>query len=191
VTARPAHRGLQTRRAATRRAPSVALDNRVPVPPFIGRGSKRGFPRRDRRLHQRKPRFFRNQWGTGPWKAKPTPFSKARVRAVLRRAIVPTPASRVCAPPCLRYFAANADGTTSSSGRAPGAPRSWPARFPRQEERPLASIADFFRPWRRGESDYGGLPRRDHGLGVSEETAVCSLLTATATTSLARPVRPR
>jgi 5-methyltetrahydrofolate--homocysteine methyltransferase len=174
VTARPAPPGatnLDVPRPG--RAPSVALDNRVPVPPFIGTRVEKGLPLDEIAGYINETSLFRNQWGYRPLEGETDALFKARVRAVLRQQLSDARQADVLRPAvAYGYFAANADGDDlviwSGTGRSSELAR---LRFPRQEESPWLCIADFFRPLASGESDYVAFHVVTMGSAVSEETA--------------------
>jgi 5-methyltetrahydrofolate--homocysteine methyltransferase len=174
VTARPARVGatdLDVSRPL--RAPSVALDNPVPVPPFIGTRVEKGLPLDEIAGYINETSLFRNQWGYRPLEGETDALFKARVRAVLRQQLSDARQADVLRPAvAYGYFAANADGDDlviwSGTGRSSELAR---LRFPRQEESPWLCIADFFRPLASGESDYVAFHVVTMGSAVSEQTA--------------------
>ena len=174
VTARPARVGatdLDVSRPL--RAPSVALDNPVPVPPFIGTRVEKGLPLDEIAGYINETSLFRNQWGYRPLEGETDALFKARVRAVLRQQLSDARQADVLRPAvAYGYFAANADGDDlviwSGIGRSSELAR---LRFPRQEESPWLCIADFFRPLASGESDYVAFHVVTMGSAVSEQTA--------------------
>jgi 5-methyltetrahydrofolate--homocysteine methyltransferase len=155
------------------RAPSVALDNRVPVPPFLGTRVEKGLPLDEIAKYINETSLFRNQWGYRPQEGETDAGFKARVRAVLRQQLADARQSDVLRPAvAYGYFAANADGDDlviwSDEKRSSERAR---LHFPRQEESPWLCIADFFRPLASGENDYVAFHVVTMGSAVSEETA--------------------
>jgi 5-methyltetrahydrofolate--homocysteine methyltransferase len=151
----------------------VALDNRVPVPPFAGTRVEKGLPLDDIAKYINETSLFRNQWGYRPLEGETDARFKARVRAVLRQQLAGARQSGVLRPAvAYGYFAANADGDDliiwSDEKRSSERARF---HFPRQEESPWLCIADFFRPLGSGATDYAAFHVVTMGSAVSEETA--------------------
>jgi 5-methyltetrahydrofolate--homocysteine methyltransferase len=155
------------------RAPSVALDNPVPVPPFIGTRVEKGLPLDEIARYVNETSLFRNQWGYRPLEGETDAVFKDRVRAVLRQQLADARQSDVLRPAvAYGYFAANAEGDEliiwSDEKRSSELAR---LSFPRQEESPWLCIADFFRPLASGQTDYAAFHVVTMGSAVSEETA--------------------
>ena len=155
------------------RAPSVALDNLVPVPPFLGTRVEKGLPLDEIAKYLSETALFRNQWGYRPLEGETDAGFKARVRAVLRQQLADARQADVLRPAvAYGYFAANAEGDDlviwSDERRSSELAR---LHFPRQEESPWLCIADFFRPLASGETDYAAFHVVTMGSAVSEETA--------------------
>ncbi len=155
------------------RAPSVALDNPVPVPPFIGTRVEKGLPLDEIAKYINETSLFRNQWGYRPVDGETDARFKTRVRAVLRQQLAAARQSGVLRPSvAYGYFAANADGDDlvvwSDERRSAELTR---LHFPRQEEGPWLCVADFFRPLESGELDFVAFHVVTMGSAVSEETA--------------------
>jgi 5-methyltetrahydrofolate--homocysteine methyltransferase len=155
------------------RAPSVALDNPVPVPPFIGTRVEKGLPLDEIAKYINETSLFRNQWGYRPVEGETDALFKTRVRAVLRQQLAAARQSDVLRPAvAYGYFAANADGDDlviwSDEKRTAELTR---LHFPRQEESPWLCVADFFRPVGSGELDFAAFHVVTMGSAVSEETA--------------------
>ncbi len=168
VTARPAPPGatnLDVPRPG--RAPSVALDNRVPVPPFIGTRVEKGLPLDEIASYINETSLFRNQWGYRPLEGETDALFKARVRAVLRQQLSDARQADVLRPAvAYGYFAANADGDDLviwSGDRALLGAR--PPPLPPPGGKPLAMYRRFLPAPGVGRERLRGLPRRDHGLG--------------------------
>jgi 5-methyltetrahydrofolate--homocysteine methyltransferase len=155
------------------RAPSVALDNPVPVPPFIGTRTEKGLPLDEIAKYINETSLFRNQWGYRPLEGETDAGFKTRVRAVLRQQLAAARQSGVLRPAvAYGYFAANADGEDlviwSDEKRSAELTR---LHFPRQDESPWFCIADFFRPVASGELDFVAFHVVTMGAAASVETA--------------------
>jgi 5-methyltetrahydrofolate--homocysteine methyltransferase len=155
------------------RSPSVALDNLVPVPPFVGTRVEKGLSLDEIAKYVNETSLFRNQWGYRPLEGETDAHFKARVRSVLRQQLADARRSGVLRPAvAYGYFAANADGDDlvvwSDEGRASQLAR---LHFPRQEESPWLCVADFFRPLASGATDYVAFHVVTMGSAASEETA--------------------
>jgi 5-methyltetrahydrofolate--homocysteine methyltransferase len=113
------------------RAPSVAGDNPIFVPPFLGSRIVRGIPLDDIAAYLNETALFRAQWGYRPDKARQETDAefKERIRAELRVHLAAARTAGVLQPAvAYGYFAVN-------SGRTRPAPRSGcaspsPARMP-------------------------------------------------------------
>ena len=155
------------------RAPSVVVDNPVPVPPFIGTRVERGVPLGEIARYLNETSLFRNQWGYRPLAGENDGEFKTRVRAVLREQLEAARRADVLRPAvAYGYFAANSDGDDlivwADEGRSTELTRF---NFPRQDESPWLCIADFFRPVASGEADYVAFHLVSMGAAASEETA--------------------
>jgi 5-methyltetrahydrofolate--homocysteine methyltransferase len=156
-----------------RRAPSVAMDNPVPVPPFIGTRVEKGLPLDEIAKYINETALFRNQWGYRPENGESDSEFKARVRAVLRQQLADARQADVLRPAvAYGYFAANSDGDDlviwADAARSAELTR---LAFPRQEESPWLCIADFFRPVETSETDYVAFHVVTMGAAASEQTA--------------------
>ena len=163
-----------------RHAPSVAQDNEVFTPPFLGTRVAKGVPLDDIVSYLNLTALFRNQWGYRPEKVdadgdgrESDADFKERVSAVLRAELDKAKAKDLLVPQVAwGYFAANADGDdlvlwTDASRRS----ELVRFDFPRQRHEPFLCIADFFRPVESGELDYAGFHLVTMGPKVSQETA--------------------
>jgi 5-methyltetrahydrofolate--homocysteine methyltransferase len=153
-----------------RRAPSVALDNVVPVPPFIGTRVERGVPLDKIAEYLNETSLFRNQWGYRPQQGETDAEFKTRVRAVLRQQLDLARQSDVLRPAvAYGYFPANSDGDDlviwSDRGRSSELTRF---SFPRQGTSPWLCISDFFRPVSSNETDYAAFHLVTMGPAASE-----------------------
>ncbi|MGH9093547.1 MAG: homocysteine S-methyltransferase family protein, partial [Acidimicrobiales bacterium] len=96
-----------------RRAPSVATDNELWVPPFLGTRVEKGIPLDDIAAFINETALFRNQWGYRPDKStgeKDADF-RVRIRSELRSQLASARASGVLQPAvAYGYFPVNSDG---------------------------------------------------------------------------------
>jgi 5-methyltetrahydrofolate--homocysteine methyltransferase len=181
----PTGRTLPSRSAAPaaapalpRRSPTVATDNRVFVPPFLGSRVVKGISLDDIAVYVNETALFRNQWQYRPehhadGRVETDDEFKARIRPVLREQLAAAKASGVLVPQVVYgYFAVNGDGDElvvwSDESRSSELARF---RYPRQHAEPHLCIADFFRPIDSGEIDYAAFHIVTMGARVSEETA--------------------
>jgi 5-methyltetrahydrofolate--homocysteine methyltransferase len=161
-----------------RRAPSVAADNEVFRPPFLGSRIVKGLSLDDIAEYVNETALYRNQWQFRPEKGPDgRPESddefKARIRAVFREQLAAAKASGVLVPQVVYgYFPANGDGDDlvvwTDESRTSEAARF---HYPRQQAAPFLCIADFFRPLESGETDYAAFHIVTMGADVSEATA--------------------
>jgi 5-methyltetrahydrofolate--homocysteine methyltransferase len=161
-----------------RRSPTVATDNPVFVPPFLGTRVVKGISLDDIAEYVNETALFRNQWQYRPepradGRVETDDEFKARIRPVLRAQLAAAKASGVLVPQVVYgYFAVNGDGDElvvwSDESRSAELARF---RFPRQHAEPHLCIADFFRPVDSGELDYAAFHIVTMGAAVSEETA--------------------
>jgi 5-methyltetrahydrofolate--homocysteine methyltransferase len=160
------------------RAPGVAADNPVFVPPFLGTEVVKGLQIDDIAAYLNETALFRNQWQFRPEKGTSgTPESdaefKTRVRAILRDELAKAKAGDVLVPQVVYgYFPANSDGNDLVIWKDDSRTSEWQRfRFPRQAKDPWLCIADFFRPADSGEVDYAAFHIVTMGARVSELTA--------------------
>ena len=159
--------------AAPPHAPSVATDNQIFSPPFVGSRVVKGIALNEIAEYINETALFRNQWGYRPEGGESDEAFKTRIRSVLREQLDAAQSSGVLVPAVVYgYFPCNADGNqlvvwddTNRSGEL--------ARFtfPRQNADPWLCIADFFRPIESGEIDYAAFHVVTMGGKVSEATA--------------------
>ena len=158
-----------------RRAPSVATDNPVFVPPFVGSRVERGIPLDDIAAYLNETALFRAQWGYRPDKASGESDAefKERIRAVLRDQLGAARTSGVLQPAvAYGWFAANSDGDDLVVWKDESRTAEWLRfRFPRQPFDPWLSIADFFRSVESGQEDYAAFHVVTMGPKVSQEAA--------------------
>ena len=165
-----------------RRSPSVATDNEVFTPPFIGSRVIKGIPLDDIAEYVNETALYRNQWQFRPEKVSDAAGGerpenddefKTRLRATFREQLAAAKASGVLVPQVVYgYFPANGDGNDlviwTDESRTTEAARF---RYPRQKVDPFLCIADFFRPIESGETDFAAFHIVTMGAAVSEETA--------------------
>ncbi|GAC1539328.1 MAG: methionine synthase [Acidimicrobiales bacterium] len=156
-----------------RRSPTVAADNPVPTPPFLGSRVVRGVALDDIAGYLNETALFRNQWGYRPEGGETDDDFKSRVRAVLRDQLDAARTTGVLVPQVVYgYFPANGDGDdvvvwtdeTRTTERMRFA-------YPRQQVDPHLCIADFFRPVESGEPDYVAFQIVTMGPKVTEAAA--------------------
>jgi 5-methyltetrahydrofolate--homocysteine methyltransferase len=185
----PTGRQLPERSAASdavvevpRRSPSVAVDNTVFTPPFIGSRVIKGISLDEIAAFVNETALYRNQWQFRPEKVlgddggeRPESDDefKSRLRATFREQLAAAKASGVLVPQVVYgYFPANGDGDDlvvwTDESRTTEAARF---HYPRQNVEPFLCIADFFRPIESGETDYAAFHIVTMGSAVSEETA--------------------
>ncbi len=157
------------------RAPSVAADNPLFPPPFVGSRIERGIPLDDIAAYVNETALFRAQWGYRPDKSRQETDAefKDRIRAVLREQLAAAHASGVLQPAvAYGYFAVNSEGDDLIVWKDDARTSEWLRfTFPRQDAEPWLSIADFFRSAASGEEDYAAFHVVTMGEQVSKETA--------------------
>jgi len=158
---------------APARAPTVAEDNPIFVPPFVGSRVVRGVALDEIVGYLNETALFRHQWGFRPEKGERDEEFKTRVRAVLRDQLAAARAADVLVPQVVYgYFPVNADGNDlivwtddrRTSERCRFA-------FPRQQADPWLCIADFFRPRGGPEVDFAAFHIASMGPAVTELAA--------------------
>jgi 5-methyltetrahydrofolate--homocysteine methyltransferase len=155
------------------RAPSVALDNPVFVPPFLGSRIVRSIPVDAVAEYINETALFRNQWQYRPDSGETDTEFKDRIRPELRDQLAKTKADDLLVPELVYgYFPANSDGDDlviwTDETRTTEQTRFG---FPRQRQEPWLCIADFFRPVDGPEVDYAAFHIVSAGARVSERTA--------------------
>ena len=157
------------------RAPSVASDNALFAPPFVGSRIERGISIDDIAAYINETSLFRAQWGYRPDKSRQEsdPEFKDRIRAELRAQQAAARASGVLQPAvAYGYFPVNSEGDDLIVWKDDARTSEWLRfTFPRQGADPWLSIADFFRSSASGEADYAAFHVVTMGEKVSEETA--------------------
>jgi 5-methyltetrahydrofolate--homocysteine methyltransferase len=157
------------------RAPSVATDNDLFVPPFVGSRVERGIGLDDIAAFLNETALFRGQWGYRPDKSHSETDDefKTRIRAVLRDQLSLARASGVLEPAvAYGFFAVSSEGDDLVVWKDDTRSSEWLRfTFPRQPTDPWLSIADFFRSVESGDPDYAAFHVVTMGPKVSEETA--------------------
>ncbi len=157
------------------RAPSVATDNTLFRPPFVGSRIERGISLDDIAAYLNETSLFRAQWGYRPDKSLQESDAefKDRIRAELRAQLAAARAAGVLQPAvAYGYFAVNSEGDDLIVWKDDARTSEWLRfTFPRQGSDPWLSIADFFRSTTSGEADYAAFHVVTMGEKVSEETA--------------------
>ncbi|RZV46989.1 MAG: methionine synthase, partial [Acidimicrobiia bacterium] len=154
------------------RAPSVAVDNEVFAPPFLGSRVVKGIPIDDVAGYLNETALFRNQWQFRPETGENDADFKDRLRAQLREQLAAARADDLLTPQLVYgYFPANGDGNDlviwDDVERSKERVRF---TFPRQQDDRHLCIADFFRPMDAGV-DYAAFHLVSVGARVSERTA--------------------
>jgi 5-methyltetrahydrofolate--homocysteine methyltransferase len=155
------------------RSPSVAADNAVFAPPFVGSKVIRGIALDNIAGFINETALFRNQWQYRPDAGESDQEFKERIRAVLRSELDMAKATNVLLPQVVYgYYPVNADGNVlvvwSDADRTEELARFG---FPRQRQDPFLCIADFFRPIESDEVDYAAFHIVTMGADVSRRTA--------------------
>jgi 5-methyltetrahydrofolate--homocysteine methyltransferase len=159
---------VQTERSAT-----VATDNPLFTPPFVGSRVAKGIALDDIAAFLNETALFRNQWGFRPEDGEDDQAFKIRVRAVLREQLALAKQEDLLIPQvAYGHFAANSEGQDliiwSDDSRSEELTRF---TFPRQKDEPNLCISDFFRPRGEDEGDYASFMVVTMGSKVSERAA--------------------
>ena len=152
------------------RAPTVALDNDIPTPPFLGSRVAKGIPLDEITPYLNQTALFRNQWGFRPEDGEDDAAFKERVGATLREELAKAVAEDLLVPQVVwGHWAANSEGRDvvlyTDNARTEELTRF---RFPRQKVEPWLSIADFFAPVDSGRDDYASFMLVTMGERVSQ-----------------------
>ena len=151
------------------RAPDVADDNPVFMPPFLGARVIKGIATDDIAEYINETALFRNQWQMRPQKGETDGEFRERVRPLLRRKLAEAKEQGWLEPGVVYgYFCANSEGDDliiwQDESRSSELARF---SFPRQTASPWLCIADFFRP--AGEIDYAAFHIVTMGAKATEE----------------------
>jgi 5-methyltetrahydrofolate--homocysteine methyltransferase len=155
-----------------RRSPSVASDNPIFEPPFLGARVVRNVALDDVVPFLNLTALFRNQWQYRPESGEKDADFKERLAPVLREQLALARTGGLLQPQVVYgYFAANGDGDElvlwKDRSRQEELTRFG---FPRQHEDPYLSIPDFFRPMDE-EVDYAAFHIVTMGAEVSRRAA--------------------
>ena len=155
------------------RAPSVAADNPVFEPPFVGSRVVKGIPAADIAEYVNETALFRNQWQFRPVDGEDDAAFKERIRPTMREQIASATAEGLLAPQVVYgYFPVNGSGDDLLVWDSPDRTAELCRfRYPRQPKDPFLCIADFFRPAGGDEVDYAAFHIVTMGAEVSKATA--------------------
>ncbi len=155
------------------RAPTVAADNPLFAPPFVGSRVAKGIPLDDIAAYLNETALFRNQWGFRPEPGEDDTAFKDRVRGLLREQMAEAKSAQLLLPQVAwGHFPANADGDDLVVYKDESRSAEWMRfTFPRQVEDPWLCISDFFRPTGSADEDYATFQVVTMGQRISEETA--------------------
>jgi 5-methyltetrahydrofolate--homocysteine methyltransferase len=155
------------------RSPSVAGDNPLFEPPFVGSQIAKGIALDEIASYLNETALFRNQWGYRPEGDENDAAFKSRVRSVLREQLAEAKADDILVPQVAwGYFAANGEGDDLVVWKDEARSTEWLRfTFPRQRVEPWLCIADFFRPVESGDADWAAFQVVTMGPSVSERTA--------------------
>ena len=172
---RSRHSGAQVKPVAERpsRAPSVATDNPIYTPPFLGSRVAKGIALSEITEYVNETALYRNQWGFRPEAGEDDATFKARVRSVFREQLDAAQAAGVLVPSVVYgYYPANSEGDQLVIWDSPEREAELARfEFPRQSAEPWLCIADFFRPSSGDEVDFVAFHVVTMGKAVSERTA--------------------
>ena len=156
-----------------RRSPSVALDNTVPTPPFLGSRVVKGISLETVAAWVNETALFRNQWQFRPERGETDEVFKARIRPVFREQLASATAAGILLPQVVYgHFAVNADGDDLVVWKDDDRGAEWMRfHYPRQQQGAFLCISDFFRPAESGERDYAAFTIATMGAVVSERAA--------------------
>ncbi len=181
VPDRVAGRSLPSRRraapvateAAPKRAPSVATENPIFVPPFLGSRVVRGLSIDDIAAYVNETALFRNQWQYRPEPEEEDAAFKDRLRGELREQLARARADELLIPELVYgYFPVSSADDELIVWTDETRTAEWTRfAFPRQSREPWLCIADFFRPVDDDEVDYAAFHIVSMGARVSERTA--------------------
>jgi 5-methyltetrahydrofolate--homocysteine methyltransferase len=155
------------------RAPIVAQDNEIPVPPFLGSRVVKGISLDEVAAYINQTALFRNQWGFRPEAGEDDQGFKVRVAAVLREQLSEAIAEDLLVPQVVYgHFPANTEGNElilySGEERNEELARFL---FPRQKVEPWLCIADFFADVKSGRKDYASFMLVTMGERISKRCA--------------------
>jgi 5-methyltetrahydrofolate--homocysteine methyltransferase len=154
------------------RAPSVAGDNEVFRPPFLGSRVVKGINLDEVIEYVNRTALFRNQWQFRPESGETDAAFKDRLQATFREQLAQARAENLLVPQVVYgYYPANGDGEDLIIWEDETKQRELTRfSFPRQQEEPFYCISDFFRPVDSGDTDYAAFHIVTMGAAVSERT---------------------
>jgi len=171
---------LRVRHAASKvtanvpeRSPSVADDNPIFNPPFLGSRVVKGVNLDELLPYLNLTALFRNQWQYRPEKDETDVQFKERLQPLLRDQLAKARSDELLIPQVVYgYYPANGDGEELVIWEDETRKKQL-ARFgfPRQQEDPFYCISDFFRPIDSNEVDYAAFHIVTMGSAVSDRTA--------------------
>jgi 5-methyltetrahydrofolate--homocysteine methyltransferase len=152
---------------------SVASDNPLFTPPFVGTRIAKGIALDDVAEYLNLTALFRNQWGFRPQDGEDDPAFKERVKATLREQLAKAKEADLLVPSAAYgHYAANAEGNDLIIWKDESRSSEWMRfTFPRQRKEPWLCISDFFRSTDSGENDFASFMLCTIGSRASEETA--------------------
>jgi 5-methyltetrahydrofolate--homocysteine methyltransferase len=155
------------------RAPEVATDNELWVPPFVGTRVAKGIPLDEIAAYLNLTALFRNQWGFRPEGGEDDPAFKERVKSVLRQELAMAKEADLLVPQvAYGHFAVNSEGNDLVVYKDETRSAEWLRfTFPRQRKEPWLCIADFFRSSDSGDEDYASFMLVTMGSRASAEAA--------------------
>ncbi len=158
---------------STERSGSVAVDNPVFTPPFLGTRIVKGVALEEIAHYLNETALFRHQWGYRPNPDESDADFKSRLRLELRKQLDRARTDQILNPQLVYgYFPAQSAGNELVI-YDPNSTGSELARFnfPRQAGGDHLCIADFFRPVASREMDYAAFHVVTMGRAVSEAAA--------------------
>jgi 5-methyltetrahydrofolate--homocysteine methyltransferase len=129
------------------RSPTVAADNDLFTPPFLGSRLAKGISIDEISEYLNLTALFRNQWGYRPEDGEDDPAFKERVRAVLRDQLALAKEDGLLTPQVVwgHYAAASDDGDLVIYTDETREGELTRFHFPRQHQDPYLCVADFVR----------------------------------------------
>jgi 5-methyltetrahydrofolate--homocysteine methyltransferase len=155
------------------RAPSVATDNQVYEPPFLGSRVVKGIPIDEIAAYINETALYRNHWQFRPETGESDSTFKARLAKLLREQLAAARSDDLLVPQVVYgYYPSNSDGDDlvvwTDETRSQERTRFL---FPRQHHDPWLCIADFFRPADGPAVDYAAFHIVTMGNRISDRTS--------------------
>ncbi len=155
------------------RAPSVAVDNLIPKPPFLGSRVAKGIAIDEIVPYLNQTALFRNQWGFRPEHGEDDTAFKERVSSELRSQLSSAVADDLLVPQVVYgHYPVNALGNElvvyTDDTRTTEETRFY---FPRQKVEPWLCISDFFASAESGRPDYASFMLVTMGNRISDRCA--------------------